>query len=71
MTDGKKYRNGKFEMANVTRWYKDGELHRLDGPAVMWNNGEEWHFIEGYPIPKTEFKNKVIQYHIKRVLNSM
>ena len=27
-----------------TRWFKDGELHREDGPAVEWSDGgEEWY----------------------------
>ena len=28
----------------TTCWYKNGELHRLDGPAVIYANGtEEWY----------------------------
>jgi hypothetical protein len=31
----------------VTRWYKDGKLHREDGPAVEYPNGYcEW-YING------------------------
>lgn len=23
-------------------WYVDGKLHRVDGPAVIWPNGQMW-----------------------------
>ncbi len=27
-----------------TSWYQNGELHRLDGPAIEWANGDkEWY----------------------------
>ena len=26
---------------------ESGQLHRTDGPAVEWNNGDKWWFING------------------------
>jgi len=32
------------EYSGTKMWYKDGELHREDGPAIIWKNGdEEWY----------------------------
>jgi len=28
------------------RWYKDGLLHREDGPAIEWANGDKEWYIE-------------------------
>lgn len=31
----------------VKRWFINGKLHRLDGPAVEWNNGTKLWYING------------------------
>ena len=28
-------------------WYKNGEFHRDDGPAVIWNNGSQLWYKDG------------------------
>ena len=28
-------------------WYKDGKLHREDGPAVKWTNGSKFWYKDG------------------------
>ena len=28
-------------------WWVDGNLHRVDGPAVEWANGSKWWYING------------------------
>jgi hypothetical protein len=28
-------------------WHKEGELHRLDGPAIIYPNGEQFWYKEG------------------------
>lgn len=28
-------------------WYKDGEIHREDGPAIIWYDGDQWWFKAG------------------------
>jgi hypothetical protein len=38
-------KNGVFEYANGFKWYKNNVLHRVDGPAIEYSNGdEEWYF---------------------------
>lgn len=35
--------NGKTVSNGVERWYKDGFLHREDGPAIIWpDNDMQW-----------------------------
>jgi hypothetical protein len=29
------------------RWYLNGQLHRVDGPAVEYTNGTKWWFLNG------------------------
>ena len=39
--------NGKFRNNGDKYWYKNGELHREDGPAIEYGNGyKEW-YING------------------------
>lgn len=35
-----------FEHGNKA-WYLDKMLHRLDGPAVIWNDGTKYWYING------------------------
>jgi hypothetical protein len=36
------------EYAGTKAWYTNGELHRVDGPAVEWSGGgKEWYLNEG------------------------
>ena len=37
--------NGRVEEDGNIHWYKDGVLHREDGPEVIWANGAKqwWH----------------------------
>ena len=40
--------NGKeVDIFGITRWYKDGLLHRVDGPAVIGTRGSEAWYFEG------------------------
>ena len=36
-------------------WWKDGKLHRLDGPAVKYKNGYDLYNLEGARITKEDF----------------
>ena len=29
------------------RWYKNGVLHREDGPAIIWYDGDQWWYKDG------------------------
>lgn len=39
-----KVKNGRYvDEYGIVSWYKDGEKHREDGPAVEWSDGDrEW-----------------------------
>jgi hypothetical protein len=46
--------NGREEIVLVLRprlWLVDRRLHREDGPAVVWDNGEEHYFWNGIEVP--------------------
>lgn len=37
-------KNGEYKEEGNTYWFKNGDLHREDGPAVVWKNGtKEWY----------------------------
>jgi hypothetical protein len=36
-------------------WYVNGKLHRLDGPAVEWANGERKWWLNDEPFERKEF----------------
>ncbi|WP_202416734.1 hypothetical protein [Duganella qianjiadongensis] len=40
-------KNGKYETLEKTKYYKDGKLHREDGPAVEDLNGSKEWFLNG------------------------
>ena len=39
--------NYEINEFGTKRWYKEGQLHREDGPAVEWVNGDKCWFKEG------------------------
>jgi len=39
-----------------TRYFIQGKLHRLDGPAVILPNGEEIYYINGEKLSKEKFE---------------
>ena len=41
-----------------TYWYKHGQLHREDGPAIESNNGEKKYWIEGVQLTEEEFEEE-------------
>jgi len=50
-------------------WVGDN-LHRLDGPAVELDNGTKFYYINGECFDTfEEYKEAVIQYRIKEILN--
>jgi hypothetical protein len=43
-----KYRQGKYiGHRGVQRWFKDGKLHREDGPAIIESDGSEYWYKNG------------------------
>lgn len=60
---------------NNTFWYKEGRLHRIKGPAIIYRNigntsRRYLYYIEGNYIPKKDFKNSANLYICSEVLNS-
>lgn len=54
-------KNGKEVNENGTiRYYKDGKLHREDGPAVIWTNGDKWYYLNGKQMTKEQYTTYVI-----------
>ena len=56
----KKLKNGKYvsDHIGVSSWYKNGLLHREDGPAIITRHGDEYWFLNGVAVTEDEFKNK-------------
>lgn len=53
-------------------WWKNGVLHREDGPAVEWENGHKSWWIDGVKLdgsPKAAVKNRPIK-KIRRCVGS-
>jgi hypothetical protein len=44
-------------------WYKNGQLHRIDGPAIEWKNGDKEYYLNGLEISE---KN----YYLNKQLNA-
>ena len=40
------------------RYIKDGKLHNADGPAVVYPDGKEEYYINGFQFTKDEFKKR-------------
>ena len=55
----KKLRNGLFEYHGNRFWYKDGELHREDGPAIEGADGIKAWYLDGKEYSKVEFDKQI------------
>lgn len=66
-----KLRNGKYREHETFKWYKDGKLHREDGPAVIWDSGhKEWYqngVLHREDGPAFEGKNGTQSWYLKGV----
>ena len=66
-----KLRNGKYREHETFKWYKDGKLHREDGPAVIWDSGhKEWYqngVLHREDGPAFEGKNGTQTWYLKGV----
>lgn len=48
-----------FESASGTKaYYQNDKLHRLDGPAVIFSNGDEEYWVDGVQYTKESFLKK-------------
>jgi hypothetical protein len=47
---------GIVEYSNGDKyWYRNGELHREDGPAIEWADGDKYWFLNGKLYSESEF----------------
>ena len=64
--------SGIIERKNGKGWYKDGELHREDGPAWIRYDGYKIWFLDGTLILSCDsnlnFSNKTISYHFWKII---
>jgi len=58
-------------MDNAKQWFFMGERHRLDGPAIEFNDGGVAYFIFGIRYKKSEFDNITKYYKIDKVLDEI
>lgn len=47
------------------RWYQNDHLHRTDGPALIFSDGEQQWWINGQRYTEQEFN---IKYNLNRIL---
>ena len=53
----------------VQWWHVNGKQHRLDGPAVEWNNGYIQYWIEDEYFPTKEQFDKVAYCYLNKLEN--
>lgn len=58
-------KNGRYEENGNIIYYKDDKRHREDGPAVLFSNGNGWHYLNDISYTKEEFE----QWLAKKELN--
>ena len=51
-------------------WYKDGELHREDGPAFEGKNGGQAWFLKGVQYTEEEFNQWLEKYQLNKKLEA-
>ena len=42
-----------------TKWYLDGQLHRKDGPAIEWIDGDKEWYLYGVFVTERTHKRKM------------
>jgi hypothetical protein len=45
-----------------------GELHRENGPAVEWSNGDKWWYLNGMNYTEQDYKYKTRSIKLKLLL---
>lgn len=46
-------------------YYRDGKLHKLDGPACEYVNGKNKYYIQGICLSEEEFNKKNPEFKVK------
>jgi len=50
---------------NDISWYKNGEQHRENGPAMEWSDGNNWWYLNGTLLKEQEHRLAVRQMKLK------
>jgi hypothetical protein len=48
------FEDGLLELPDRTLWFKNGNLHRSDGPAVEFRSGEKFWFLNGKDVTEQD-----------------
>ena len=49
--------DGPLELPDRTLWFKNGALHRTDGPAVEFKDGQKFWFLNGKPVSEQDVRD--------------
>ena len=52
-------------------WYKDGVVHREDGPACEWDDGDKWWWLNGQEYSEQDYKIAMRKSKLKKVLKQI
>ena len=50
-------------------WYLNGKLHREDGPATIFSNGDGWYYLNDIRYSKEDWEIEVAKIKLKRIKN--
>lgn len=56
--------DGSLELPDRTLWFKNGSLHRTDGPAVVFKDGEKFWFLNGEAVREQDvlaYRQEIVQ----------
>jgi hypothetical protein len=61
--------NVDLHLKDITNsWRVNRNLHREDGPAVEWNNGDKSWYLNGVEYTEQEYKYKMRSIKLKELL---
>lgn len=54
-----------YEFEYGKEYYRDGKLHRLDGPACEYINGKKKYYIQGIHLSEEEFSKSNPEFKVE------
>jgi hypothetical protein len=57
----------KSEYDHRTEYTLNGNLHRIDGPAVILSNGTKYWFINGKQLSENEFNQYILKHNLEKI----
>ena len=57
----------EYRLNGSKAWYVNGECHREDGPAVIWNNGSMACYINGEYNTEEDYIEYLLSYYSKKI----